>query len=127
MAKPERVPENLLSVLPPEVSEALFAAARPHRLKADQTLFIAGDPGDGCYRVEQGLLKVSMLSPSGGERILAILVYSAVVRREYIDQLGPSFKAGGCTEMSSLISWAFRGSGQTRIRTRCRAACASGP
>ena len=52
---------------------ALFAAARPHRLKADQTLFTAGDPGDGCYRVEQGLLKVSVVSPSGGERILAIL------------------------------------------------------
>jgi CRP-like cAMP-binding protein len=71
MAKP--LPANLLSVLPAELSAALFAAARPHRLKADQMLFTAGDPGDGCYRVEQGLLKVSMVSPSGGERILAIL------------------------------------------------------
>ena len=79
MAKPAPVPENLLSVLPPEVSAALFAAARPHRLKADQTLFTAGDPGDGCYRVEQGLLKVSMVSPSGGERILAILGPGALV------------------------------------------------
>ena len=67
------VPDNLLSVLPPDLAAALFAAARPHRLKADQTLFVAGDPGDGCYRVEQGLLKVSVVSPSGGERILAIL------------------------------------------------------
>jgi len=73
MAKPARVPDNLLSVLPPEISAALFAAARPHRLKADQTLFTAGEPGDGCYRVEQGLLKVTVVSPSGGERILAIL------------------------------------------------------
>ena len=24
----------------------------------------AGDPGDGCYRVEQGLLKVSMIAPT---------------------------------------------------------------
>ena len=56
-----------------ELSAALFATARPHRLKADQMLFTAGDPGDGCYRVEQGLLKVSVVSPSGGERILAIL------------------------------------------------------
>src|SRR6476646_8845022 len=73
MAKPVPVPDNLLSVLPPNPAAALFAAARPHRLKADQTLFTAGEPGDGCYRVEQGLLKVTVVSPSGGERILAIL------------------------------------------------------
>ena len=79
MAKPARAPDNLLSVLPGEVSTALFATARPHRLKADQTLFTAGDPGDGCYRVEQGLLKVSVVSPSGGERILAILGPGALV------------------------------------------------
>jgi len=79
MAKPTRQPENLLTVLPPEMSAALFAAARPHHLKADQTLFTAGDPGDGCYRVEQGLLKVTVISPSGGERILAILGPGALV------------------------------------------------
>ena len=79
MAKPLPAPENLLSVLPPELAAALFATARPHRLKADQTLFTAGDPGDGCYRVEQGLLKVSVVSPSGGERILAILGPGALV------------------------------------------------
>ena len=79
MAKPPRAPENLLTVLPPELAAALFAAARPHRLKADQMLFTAGDPGDGCYRVEQGLLKVSVVSPSGGERILAILGPGALV------------------------------------------------
>ena len=73
MAKPAPVPDNLLSVLPAELSAALFATARPHRLKADQVLFTAGDPGDGCYRLEQGLLKVSVVSPSGSERILAIL------------------------------------------------------
>src|SRR3954471_187530 len=79
MAKPLPAPENLLSVLPPELAAALFATARPHKLKADQTLFTAGDPGDGCYRVEQGLLKVSVVSPSGGERILAILGPGALV------------------------------------------------
>jgi CRP-like cAMP-binding protein len=79
MAKPRPAPDNLLSVLPKEVAAALFAAARPHKLKADQVLFTAGDPGDGCYRVEQGLLKVSVVSPSGGERILAILGPGALV------------------------------------------------
>ena len=42
-------------------------------------LFIAGDPGDGCYRVEQGLLKVSMIAPTGAERILAIVGPGAIV------------------------------------------------
>ena len=72
-------PENLLSVLPKELAAALFAAARPHHLKADQTLFTAGDPGDGCYRVESGLLKVTVMSASGRERILAILGPGALV------------------------------------------------
>ena len=31
-----------------------------------------GDEGDGCYRVEEGLLKASVAAPNGGERILAI-------------------------------------------------------
>jgi CRP-like cAMP-binding protein len=40
---------------------------------------MAGDVGDGCYRVEAGLLKVTMLSRSGNERILAFLGPTAIV------------------------------------------------
>src|SRR5262249_6749887 len=72
-------PENVLSVLPKELYAALFAAARHQHLKADQTLFTAGDPGDGCYRVEAGVLKVTVVSASGRERILAILGPGALV------------------------------------------------
>lgn len=79
MARTFPTPENVLSVLPQELSAALFAAARSHHLKADQTLFMAGDPGDGCYRVETGLLKVTVMSASGRERILAILGPGALV------------------------------------------------
>lgn len=79
MARSQRAPENVLSVLPAELSEALFATARLHRLAADQALFTAGDPGDGCYRLERGLLKVSVISPEGAERILAILGPGALV------------------------------------------------
>src|ERR1044072_3015580 len=79
MAKPPLTPDTILSVLPADLSPALFTTAGPHRLKADQTLFTAGDPGDGCYRVEQGLLKVTVVSPSGSERILAILGPGALV------------------------------------------------
>ena len=57
----------------------LFANAKTVKLAADEVLFIAGDPGDGCYRVEQGLLKVSMIAPSGAERILAIVGSGGIV------------------------------------------------
>src|SRR6201989_626048 len=73
MAKSAPRPESLLAALPAELSQSLFAKARPLSLKADQTLFVAGDEGDGCYRVEEGLLKASVAAPNGGERILAIL------------------------------------------------------
>ena len=69
----------LHSVLPQDLSAALFSQARIVSLAADQTLFLAGAPGDGCYRVDEGLLKVTMASPSGGERILTIVGAGALV------------------------------------------------
>ena len=65
-------PRNVLSALPADLIERLFAHARPVRLPAGRTLFAAGDPTTGCYRVDQGLLKISVLFGSRGERILAI-------------------------------------------------------
>jgi CRP-like cAMP-binding protein len=115
MAKPARVPENLLSILPPEFSAALFAAARPHRLKAEQVLFTAGDPGDGCYRIEQGLLKVGVVSPSGGERILAILGPGAIVGELAILDAQPrsaSVTAARDSELSFISRTAFEGVAQ---------------
>ena len=79
MAKPNIPPDNILSALPAELSSGLFAKGRLHTLAADQSLFLAGDEGDGCYRVEEGLLKASVAAPNGGERILAILGPGAVV------------------------------------------------
>lgn len=70
---------NLLSAFPEHLSARLFASAKHTKLAADEVLFLAGDPGNGCYRVEQGLLKVSIIGPSGAERILAILGPGAIV------------------------------------------------
>ncbi|MGE5166459.1 MAG: Crp/Fnr family transcriptional regulator, partial [Sphingobacteriales bacterium] len=70
---------DLLSDLPERLSAALLANAKPVKLAADEVLFITGDPGDGCYRLEEGLLKVSMVSPTGAERILAILGPGSIV------------------------------------------------
>src|SRR2546426_5371996 len=79
MAKSVPQPESWLATLPTELSHSLFAKVRPLSLVAHQTLFVAGDEGDGCYRIEEGLLKASVAAPTGGERILAILGPGAVV------------------------------------------------
>ncbi|HEX5507497.1 MAG TPA: Crp/Fnr family transcriptional regulator [Pseudolabrys sp.] len=72
-------PTNLLLDLPEGLSSSLLANAKAVKLSADATLFVAGDPGDGCYRVDEGLLKVSMVSPTGAERILAVLGPGSIV------------------------------------------------
>ena len=74
-----RVNPSLLSGLPEHLSADLFTSATPVKLNADAVLFLSGDAGDGCYRVEQGLLKVTMMSRSGTERILAFLGPGAIV------------------------------------------------
>ena len=75
--KPEH--PRLLSDLPTRLSRELFARGELVRLRAGRVLFRAGDPGNGCYRVEDGLLKVTMVSRSGAERILAFLGRGAIV------------------------------------------------
>src|ERR1043165_2100169 len=79
MNKPLPRTTDVLSALPAELSARLFSKARPGSLSADETLFRAGDAGDGCYRVDDGLLKASVLSPTGGERILAIFGPGAMI------------------------------------------------
>jgi CRP/FNR family cyclic AMP-dependent transcriptional regulator len=70
---------NLLSDLPDRLSSALLDHAIPKHLTSDEVLFLAGDPGDGFYRLDEGLLKVSIASATGAERILAILGPGAIV------------------------------------------------
>jgi CRP/FNR family transcriptional regulator, cyclic AMP receptor protein len=61
------------------LSAQLFRAAQPRHLKVGDRLFAIGDAGDGCYRLDQGLLKVVVASPRGEERIIAILGPGAIV------------------------------------------------
>ncbi len=79
MSESTRPGPSLLSGLPGRLATDLFAGAKPARLAADEVLFLSGDPGDGCYRIEEGLLKVAMVSRSGTERILAFLGPGAIV------------------------------------------------
>jgi CRP/FNR family transcriptional regulator, cyclic AMP receptor protein len=73
------VKQSLLSELQGHLSADLFAGATLVRRAADEVLFVAGDAGNGCYRVEDGLVKVTMMSRAGVERILAILGPGAIV------------------------------------------------
>ncbi|HEX4041952.1 MAG TPA: cyclic nucleotide-binding domain-containing protein, partial [Xanthobacteraceae bacterium] len=74
-----RTAPSLLSGLPEHLLANLFTSATPVKLDADEVLFLAGDSGDGCYRVEDGLLKVTMMSRAGSERILAFLGGGSIV------------------------------------------------
>ena len=65
--------------VPEALSRPLFVAARPRDLKVGEVLFAAGDDGDGCYLLDRGLLKVTVTSSLGEERIIAILGPGAVV------------------------------------------------
>lgn len=79
MASQPLASAHIFSRLPEPLSLGLFTKARPVKLAADQVLFTAGDPGDGCYRIEVGLMKVSVMSPAGNERILAIFGPGALI------------------------------------------------
>ena len=79
---------RLLSEVPADLLTKLFARAKVVRLAASDILFRAGAFGDCCYRVEDGLLKVMMVSSSGAERILAFVGPGAMVGElSIIDEL----------------------------------------
>jgi CRP/FNR family cyclic AMP-dependent transcriptional regulator len=70
--------DSLLSSLPRELSERLFSRSHPVFLKAGRVLFSAGEEGNGCYLLREGLLKVTVgLSPES-RRVIAVLVPGSV-------------------------------------------------
>src|SRR5450755_4398176 len=79
MAAARHPAAGVLSDLPDRLLANLLAKAKPVNLAAHEILFLAGDLGDGCYRVNEGLLKISIASPTGAERILAILGPGSIV------------------------------------------------
>jgi CRP-like cAMP-binding protein len=107
MAKPLLPPDSVLSGLPAELSRELFGKARPVTVTAEQMLFVTGDAGDGCYRVEEGLLKVSVVGSGGEERILAILGPGSFVGElSMID--GAPRSASVCALRDSKLSFVSR-------------------
>jgi CRP/FNR family transcriptional regulator, cyclic AMP receptor protein len=109
--------ESVLSGLPTELSHGLFAKALTLSLAADQTLFMAGDEGNGCYRVDAGLLKATVAEPGGDERILAMLGPGSVVGELSMIDREPrsaSVVAVCDSELSFISRAAFEAFGQSR-------------
>src|SRR6266436_7133456 len=64
---------NLLKGLPEGLTSRLVENSVRGQAKPDSVLFSAGEPGDGLYIIEAGLLKVVMESPGGEERVISLL------------------------------------------------------
>lgn len=80
MSKPKRFrPSSVLSELPETLLLGLFDNAITHALREGEVLFRAGDAGDGCYRIEAGLVKIVVASQQGEERIISLLGRGAIV------------------------------------------------
>src|SRR6516165_5555182 len=79
----------ILSRLPPQMTTQLFASALKHAAKAGEALFVAGDRGDGCYRVEQGLVKITVTSDRGEERIIALVGALTLTIRQAMNRSRP--------------------------------------
>ncbi|GGB52730.1 hypothetical protein GCM10011316_25970 [Roseibium aquae] len=75
MAAMQQFLENSFSLqgLCPELAEGLSRISRPMTLPAGSVLFEAGDPGNGCYALLEGSLKVALISLEGDEQLLAVL------------------------------------------------------
>ena len=84
MLKPK--PSNVLSGLP--LSE-LFQGPVTHKLREGEVLFRAGDVGDGCYRIQTGLVKVVVASQLGEERTISLLRPGAIVGELSVIDGGP--------------------------------------
>jgi CRP/FNR family transcriptional regulator, cyclic AMP receptor protein len=65
--------DRLARNLPWPVRRSFLAAAKPVALRSRDILFHAGDVGDGCYLLRSGVVKASVISRDGQERLLAIL------------------------------------------------------
>jgi CRP/FNR family cyclic AMP-dependent transcriptional regulator len=70
---------SILDGLPAPLIKRLLKGAEDVALQDGERLFGEGDAGDGCYWLRSGLLKVSVSSPAGEKRTLAILGRGSIV------------------------------------------------
>jgi CRP/FNR family transcriptional regulator, cyclic AMP receptor protein len=71
--------KNSLSGMPAEIWAELLERARDIALEPGEPLFHAGDAGDGCYAVQSGTLKATVMNEQGRERMLAVFSAGMIV------------------------------------------------
>ena len=65
--------------MPWEVRRSFLSAARGFSLGTREVLFHAGDSGDGCYFLRDGVVKAAVIAKDGQERLLAVLGPGALI------------------------------------------------
>lgn len=65
--------------MPWAVRRAFLSASRTFELRAREVLFHAGDSGDGCYFLRDGVVKASVIAKDGQERLLAVFGPGALI------------------------------------------------
>jgi CRP/FNR family transcriptional regulator, cyclic AMP receptor protein len=106
----------LLAALPAELSQKSVRKGAACLARGFRDLVRGGEEGDGCYRVDEGLLKASVAAPTGGERILGILGPGAVVGELSVIDGGPrsaSVTALRDSKLSFVGRAAFEAFGQS--------------
>ena len=63
----------LFAALPQSDLDQLGQMAKRRQLALGQSLFVKGDPGDTLYVVVSGVVKISMTSPGGSEKVLNLI------------------------------------------------------
>jgi CRP/FNR family cyclic AMP-dependent transcriptional regulator len=70
---------SILNQLPSSHLSRLMKAGRPRRLLRGEVLFHKGEPGNSCYWVMKGTLKVGVNSETGEERVFSLVGPGSVV------------------------------------------------
>ncbi len=70
---------SLLHEFPQHIVTELLRDARAMALGKGEILFTRGDPGDSCYLVRRGVIKASIASSSGEQRILTLYGRGAII------------------------------------------------
>jgi len=70
---------EILSALPDRARQLVLTDAKRMSLRKGETLFRKGDRGDCAYYIRHGIIKVSIGSPTGEQRIVALQASGATV------------------------------------------------
>jgi len=99
-----------------KLKKRFLPGAARRQLEAEEALFVVGEPGDGCYRLEKGLLKIVITSLLGKDRILAILGPGAIVGELAMIDKGPRSASVFALKRCELSSRGIQGQDDSTSR-----------